>query len=303
MEVAGLAVGIAGLMGLFSTCIQSYEIFNLGASHGRDYEVLLTKLKVEKVRLISWGEAVGIYSTTNQQQHCHESLSVPYIHEAVLDILSCIKLTFTDANKLASRYGLVQEIGSDLATNRNFVQTALDRCQRLQGRMKVQQQGVGFVDKTCWSLADKKRFDILVSDLNSFNNSLRDLIQDRKLTMQRLVESGVESLSDIHSLMLVEDATREIHADICQVASVRRVAIENQQLGNDDTRTIRSSAQSAYFSTLSTMSPVGILEPESSNYQRPTIMSSVRSNASAVPGYDGNEYVINYDSHTSKANC
>jgi Ras family protein A len=43
MEPIGLAVGVAGLAGLFSTCIECFNIVQRGRYLGRDYLILETK--------------------------------------------------------------------------------------------------------------------------------------------------------------------------------------------------------------------------------------------------------------------
>lgn len=40
MEVAGLALGVAGVAGLFSTCIESFDIVVAGKNFSEDYEQL-----------------------------------------------------------------------------------------------------------------------------------------------------------------------------------------------------------------------------------------------------------------------
>jgi len=277
MDATSLGVGIGGLIGLFSTCVQSYELINLGASHGRDYQVLLTKLKIEKTRLISWGEAVGLYTIIDDcddrqlelemANSYHESLFRPHIQGTVFSILNCIQLTFTDVNRLVDRYGLEQDDKYDLVTSRNFMPAVSDGYQRFQRRMSMQQQRVGFFDKFRWCLKDKRKFDVLVSDLNGFNNSLIELVPDRIVNVRRLVKAEVDSLDDVHSLKLVEDAARDINADICEIASVRRELVENGELHTvpDDTRTICSSVLSEYFSALSYITAMEPIEPDSSD--------------------------------------
>jgi len=277
MEATGLGIGIGGLIGLFSTCVQSYELINLGASHGRDYQVLLTKLKIEKARLISWGEAVGLYTIIDDcddrqlelemANSYHESLFRPHIQGTVFSILNCIQLTFTDVNRLVNRYGLERDDKYDLVTSRNFMPAVSDGYQRFQRRMSMQQQRVGFFDKFRWCLKDKKQFDVLVSDLNGFNDSLIELVPDRIVNVRRLVKAEVDSLDDVYSLKLVEDAARDIHADICEIASVRRELVENgeQHTILDDTRIICSSVLLEYFSTLSYITTMEPIETDSSD--------------------------------------
>jgi Prion-inhibition and propagation len=55
MEVAGVVLGaggLAGLAGLFSACVDCFAFIQSGHAHGRDLEILLTKLDVEKARIL-----------------------------------------------------------------------------------------------------------------------------------------------------------------------------------------------------------------------------------------------------------
>ncbi|KAH7151968.1 ankyrin-1 [Dactylonectria estremocensis] len=55
MEPVGLAVGIAGLAGLFSSCLEAVEKVQSYRSFGADSQVLDTQFKAEKLRFEQWG--------------------------------------------------------------------------------------------------------------------------------------------------------------------------------------------------------------------------------------------------------
>ena len=60
MEAVGLVLGIAGLAGLFSSCIGAFTFIEGCRSRLVDLQILLTKLDVEKARLLQWDEAAGL---------------------------------------------------------------------------------------------------------------------------------------------------------------------------------------------------------------------------------------------------
>jgi len=41
----GIALGAAGLAGLFGTCVQCFDLIQLGTAFARDYEILQTKFE------------------------------------------------------------------------------------------------------------------------------------------------------------------------------------------------------------------------------------------------------------------
>jgi hypothetical protein len=65
MEVAGLTLGVVSLAGRFNTCIEAFPYLKAAQSLERDLEILLVKLDIQKARLISWGNAVGIVRAPN----------------------------------------------------------------------------------------------------------------------------------------------------------------------------------------------------------------------------------------------
>lgn len=48
------------LAGLFSTCIDCFDLFEAAHALEEDSKILLVKLDLEKTRLLIWGNAVGI---------------------------------------------------------------------------------------------------------------------------------------------------------------------------------------------------------------------------------------------------
>jgi hypothetical protein len=56
----GIALGVAGLAGLFGTCVQCFDLIQLGAAFARDYEIVQTKFEAQKIRFLIWGQVVGL---------------------------------------------------------------------------------------------------------------------------------------------------------------------------------------------------------------------------------------------------
>lgn len=62
MEAAGLVrvLGVAGLAGLFSSCMDCFELVQHGRYLGRDYLLVETKFENLKLRFLTWGRACGL---------------------------------------------------------------------------------------------------------------------------------------------------------------------------------------------------------------------------------------------------
>lgn len=87
MEAAGLAIGVIGLAGLFSSCLETVEKAQSYFSFGVDSHVLDTRFKATKVRLEKWGQLSGLRDNTKSP---HPALSQHEISSAVEDILQII---------------------------------------------------------------------------------------------------------------------------------------------------------------------------------------------------------------------
>ncbi|KAF9772743.1 hypothetical protein IL306_009536 [Fusarium sp. DS 682] len=97
METAGLVIGVAGLAGLFNSCldavgkIQSYQTF------GADAHILDTRFRVAKARFERWGAAVGIKQGRLLPGH-HSALDDKDTSTVVTDLLHIIIKAVCDAS-------------------------------------------------------------------------------------------------------------------------------------------------------------------------------------------------------------
>jgi len=71
---------------------------------------LVLKLKIEKVRLITWGEVMGLTIPPDSSHPRPLRSCADDIRGLVRDILETIIQLFTDAQKLKDRYGCEEEL-------------------------------------------------------------------------------------------------------------------------------------------------------------------------------------------------
>lgn len=60
MEIAGVAVGIAGLAGLFSACMDALDKYDSYKNAGLDARYLTTRFEAHRLLFQNWGDAVGV---------------------------------------------------------------------------------------------------------------------------------------------------------------------------------------------------------------------------------------------------
>lgn len=90
MEPVSFAVGLVGLAGLFSTCLDILDKFDSWKECESESQALIAQFEAHKLQLDKWGQAVGIQDGTVSNQH-DKLLDDPRVLKTVIDLLSAIK--------------------------------------------------------------------------------------------------------------------------------------------------------------------------------------------------------------------
>ncbi|KAG0633045.1 prion-inhibition and propagation-domain-containing protein [Tuber brumale] len=233
MESIGVALGIAGLAGLFTTCLQLFDLVSTAESHGSACQTLLCKLEVEQVLLLKWGEAVGIFNP--QSSDCEERnetynkrLGDTPIRRAVFNILSCLKTTLEDTNNLVAKYGLQPLQSEDEAFDSSPPQSAFRVThEKLQQLLKLIKQQASFPRKTRWVVRDKAKFELLIVEIRGFNESLGRLLPEVAMIQQENTRAEVGESSDVAALKTLEEALKGTHGGLSDAASRRLCSLSD----------------------------------------------------------------------------
>lgn len=115
----------------------------------------------------------------------------------------------------------------------------------------MRQGGIGNRLRTRWAICDRERFTSLVNELKVFVQSLNDLLPASEQHQRLLVQSRIDSIAqDLHSLRLVQEASRMDYRDWSEAASIRADAseagIEEPHRIDDWRRDIRELPQTNY---------------------------------------------------------
>ncbi|KAL6405875.1 hypothetical protein AUP68_11015 [Ilyonectria robusta] len=102
MEAVGLTVGVVGLAGLFSSCLEAVDKVQTYRSFGSDSHVLDTRFKAAKVRFEKWGRRVGFEETMRSEDH-HPTLADRDTSAAVQGIFQIIT-TLCDASDASAHH-------------------------------------------------------------------------------------------------------------------------------------------------------------------------------------------------------
>jgi hypothetical protein len=215
-EIAGVALGVAGLAGLYGVAIEAFGHISAAHSFSRDFEVLSTRYDIRRTRMLQWGDGVALLSENPQEQdpRLHDVELQPLINRA----LDCIGSLLTDADKLNEKYGLrpfVSEHELELAAvgegaallSRNRLKRFARAYERLRCLYGGGSRRPSVVVKAKWAVQGADRFRLLLSDLDRLIEDLYTLVPITPTFHRLMVKEDIDSLpEDMQALRLVEEA-------------------------------------------------------------------------------------------------
>ncbi|CAH0055033.1 unnamed protein product [Clonostachys solani] len=90
MEIAGLVVGVAGLAGLFSTCLDALDKTQEYRNSATDMHHLETQFQAEKLRFQQWGRDIGLERGETLKESHHKALEEENTRKTIQEILQII---------------------------------------------------------------------------------------------------------------------------------------------------------------------------------------------------------------------
>ncbi|GKT86900.1 TPR domain containing protein [Colletotrichum tofieldiae] len=219
MDAAGLAIGAAALLTLFKTCLEMCDTIECGRRYGSDFEVLTTKVGIERVRLLLWGDSVGLPGldlgageppvtsvVVDPRLQDPASSGRHWLHDAALRTA-----------KRAAERGLLRGLGNALATTFRRTYT------RFQEAAVQTQRAATVVTTARWAIKDKRRFQRFIEELRDFNDSLGALFPDLDENVRQEMAGEIKSATNLENLQIVEQAVTdmEAHDELVEAASVR----------------------------------------------------------------------------------
>ena len=223
MEVAGFVIGTVALASLFSTCVECWGYIDSARSHGREYELLATKLEVERTRFLILGQLIGILDS---DKNGPSFLDTPFIVAAMERSLNCILAIFQDSEALESRYGLQQ--AKNIENKAEFPTVGKHQFFRFQeaysqfrARLKGTQAQTSLLKKTRWAIRDRIKFDNLIKDLNQLIDGLKEITDPyvTKAQQQNAIIEELDKTQDLRVLQTIKEATVGFHQDWSDAAT------------------------------------------------------------------------------------
>ncbi|VUC27307.1 unnamed protein product [Clonostachys rosea] len=165
MEPAGLAVGVVGLVGLFSTCLDTIKRADAYRDFGSDSQALAARFDADKLRFEQWGRAVGIEKGILQQLH-HHALDNQQMRNIIAQLITAVQQVWCDEKDATSQHPSLVNTEGDHKVLRFSIQGRPDRDGMSESKWK----------KVSWALHGKERRISQVEKLGVLVQKLYDLV-------------------------------------------------------------------------------------------------------------------------------
>jgi RNase P protein component len=222
-DVAGLVLSVVSL---WKICVEVFEAIDSGRNYGMDYELLRVKLEVERIRLHSWGDAIGL-GEGSDNAHRDPRLERGDVVNTAMRVLGCIHHLFENSERLQNTYGLqpsTVDTTNMLATPQGqpILGAVFKKAyESLRKNARERHRATRMVRKSMWVIKDKQKFQAMIVEIKGFNDNLESLFPGSKARIAEAMREDVESSASMEELQLLQDATAQEHGDMSGCASAR----------------------------------------------------------------------------------
>ncbi|KAI0386466.1 prion-inhibition and propagation-domain-containing protein [Hypomontagnella monticulosa] len=258
-EIAGLALGVLGIAGLFTSCIENFNIVVRAREFSEEFELLCTQLALQQIRLAIWGETLGLVPPPSgrRTKHYNRALYRPDIGPAIEATLNQLRNLLTKADAITGRYASEeQERAAESAGTRDISDSKgmsifRESYQKFKARIKRNQDEKSVWEVTRWSILDYERFERLVTNIRELMDALESITSALGVLEQQqshLIEE-IETLSDTSSLHLLQQIGSSSFAPpalkaISDTASIRLTYVTSSSRSYHTAKTEQSQKDS-----------------------------------------------------------
>lgn len=166
-EIAGLAIGAIALALLFTTCVELFDLFEVGKNCIYDYDLACTKISLLRERLRAWGNTLRVTEPGAEDFTLREQW--PTEREIVAASLTGQRRKLYDSEALKQKYHL--SVSS-----------------------------IGFRRRTVWAIRDRAKVEKLIQDISFLVDGLEKITAEHSSAVQKYDQNAIlyrrESLSD-----------------------------------------------------------------------------------------------------------
>lgn len=225
-EAAGLALGVAGLASLFTTCMECFDMLEMSRTAQKDIARQHQKLDNQKMRFVIWGRSLQLHEAVLDKHILDIVEADKVLMHNIQKTMLHIKSLFQDVDSLAQRYGLKKEPNplNQLITSApdgNAFQGAIRRFRARTNTLHTTGR------KIRWVMTDRWQFQELVDGLRFFIDDLESMTNATWFAKQRrdMSYSEVEELVEDDLQMVIEAGPDEGGDELSDAASLRMTVL------------------------------------------------------------------------------
>lgn len=162
-----IAAAIATPPGLFTVCLQCFDLIQAGRDFGKDYERSLIRLRAAHLRLVRWGETVGLAVSDLSTPVPTRISNTPSEETTAKDHLAAILVDLAEVSKMCSQYDSNRTPAKANDENNGNLESASvtsgggalvlrELKERMQGQASERQRTTTLVHKLTWVCHGKK---------------------------------------------------------------------------------------------------------------------------------------------------
>jgi hypothetical protein len=144
-EIAGLAIGTIALATLFSTCIELFDLVEVGRNCIYDYDLACTKISLLRERLRAWGTCLRVMEPGAEDDALRDQWSMK--REIVGASLVGLRRILSDSDVLIQKYNLSMS-------------------------------SINLRRRTVWAIRDRAKFDRLIQDMSFLVEGLEKITRN-----------------------------------------------------------------------------------------------------------------------------
>ncbi|RYP25232.1 hypothetical protein DL765_000113 [Monosporascus sp. GIB2] len=203
-EVAGLVLGALGIAGLFKSCIDNFNVAVQAKSFSKDFEVLCAELSLHRIRLVFWGQSLGLHRAPDEP--FHPALEHEEIRAAVQHALNALFLLLTEADELARRYAIKDERDDQILQTSKGMTIFRDSFDKFKDRISRHQKQKSTWRVIKWSVHDLNQFEGSVAKVRTLLDALEKTTSAARdvETPEALLAAEIDSITDPESLHLLQ---------------------------------------------------------------------------------------------------
>jgi hypothetical protein len=203
LEVAGLAVGVVGLLAVFKECVDALSLISAARSNDRDFAILGAKLDLEKAQILSWAQRVRLTESNYDRR-----LDDPTCREAVDIAIRSICGLFDDAIKLRDQYGIAEVDTDDVALVAYSVSgSRLRAFNAAFSRLNIRDPPSSSLKQKCkWAIRDKNKFEVLLSHISFFADKLARLVPGSESAEHEELLRAIRAIQPLEQTRVLLDA-------------------------------------------------------------------------------------------------